>query len=234
MSLSIEITPDPAHACAAMLLGAASGGGHVVLTGGSTPATAYGELARAVGEVGVDLSDTTLWFGDERCVAAEDDRSNYKLARDSLLANLADENQPRVMRMRGELGPHEGARAYETTLQEEGTPEFDLLLLGLGPDGHCASLFPGQDTLKERSRLVLGVPEAGLAPFVPRISLSLATLCSAPSVVFLVSGSAKADAVAAAFGADSRPSEQVPSSLVAHGASGEVTVLLDPEAAAKL
>src|SRR5205085_11940038 len=107
------------------------------------------------------------------------------------------------------------------------------LLLGIGPGGHAASLFPDQATLAERSRLVIGVQEAGLEPYVPRISLTLPALTSAKQVVFLATGESKAEAVAAAFGPDAREDPHVPASMVAAGAD-EVTVLLDPPAAGKL
>ena len=107
------------------------------------------------------------------------------------------------------------------------------MLLGIGPDGHTASLFPDQPSVQEHSRLVVGVPEAGLEPFVPRISLTFPALGHAERVVFLVSGAAKADAVARAFGPGAKPDPHIPASLVPEFAE-EVTVLLDPAAAQKL
>jgi 6-phosphogluconolactonase len=233
MTVEIEVVEDPARACAAMMVGAASGGGHVVLTGGSTPKAAYEEFVRAVQAVDLDLSRTTMWFGDERCVPPEDERSNYRLAKESLLDPLGDAGPGAVRRMRGELGPDRGAEEYERELRESGPPEFDLLMLGIGPDGHTASLFPDQASLNEGERLVIGVPEAGLEPFVPRISLTLPALAMARQIVFLVSGSAKADAIAAAFGERASPNPHVPSSMVASMADA-VTVLLDPAAAERL
>jgi 6-phosphogluconolactonase len=233
LSLEIEVVDDPARACAAMLLSAVLHGGDVVLTGGSTPRPAYEELARAIRSVGRDLGEVTLWFGDERCVAPSDDRSNYRLVKQSLLDPLFDLPAPAVMRMHGELGPDKAADTYERELRDAGEPEFDLLLLGLGPDGHCASLFPDQPSLAERSRLVVGVPEAGLEPFVPRVSLTLPALASAKQIVFLVTGESKADAVAAAFGESATPDPHVPASLLVPLAS-ELIVLLDPAAAARL
>ena len=232
MNVEIEVVDDPAHACAAMLVGAVAGGGHVVLTGGSTPRAAYEELARALQELGADPGGTTLWFGDERCVPAEDERSNFRLAREALLDPLG-QAAPTANRMRGELGPEDGAADYERQLQAAGTPEFELLLLGLGPDGHVASLFPNQPTLGQRDRLVVGVPEAGLEPFVPRISFTLTAIAAAQRVVFLVSGESKAEAVGRAFASGAQPDLSVPASLVP-GVADEVTVLLDPPAAAAL
>lgn len=233
MSLEIEVLEDPARACAAMLLSAVLHGGDVVVTGGGTPRPAYEELARAIRALGRDLGDTTVWFSDERCVPPSDDRSNYRRVKQSLLDPLDDLPAPTVKRMHGELGPNKAADAYERDLRDAGEPEFDLVLLGLGPDGHCASLFPDQATLAERSRLVVGVEEAGLEPFVPRVSLTLPALASARQIAFLVTGEAKADAVAAAFGDSASPDPHVPASMLVPLAD-ELTVLLDPAAAARL
>ena len=233
MAPQIEVLDDPARGCAALLLSAVLHGGDVVLTGGSTAGPAYEELASALREVGGDLGSTTLWFGDERCVPPQDERSNYRLAKQTLLDPLSDLPGPTVMRIHGELGEEKAAEAYERQLQEVGEPEFDLLLLGLGPDGHCASLFPDQSSLAERARLVIGVPEAGLEPFVPRVSLTLSGLANAKQTVFLVTGESKADAVAAAFGSGSSPDPHVPASMLVPLAN-ELKVLLDPAAASRL
>jgi 6-phosphogluconolactonase len=152
------------------------------------------------------------------------------MAREALLDRVIPGS---VHRIQGELGHVEAADAYEHDLRVAGPPEFDLLLLGLGPDGHLASLFPGQPTLSERSRLAVGVPEAGLEPFVPRVTMTLPALASAKRIVFLVSGDSKADAVAAAFGPDARPDPNVPASLLPP-LTEEVTVLLDEPAGAKV
>lgn len=233
MTVEIEVVENPARACGAMLVGAALGGGHVVLTGGSTPKAAYAELVTAVRDVGLDLSETTFWLGDERCVDPDDDRANSKMIQESLLDPLADVTVPTFMRIKGELGPDEGADDYERELNEAGPPEFDLLLLGIGPDGHTASLFPDQATLTARSRLVVGVEMAGLEPFVPRVSFTFTALAKARRVVVLVAGESKSEAVAAAFGPDARPDPHVPASFLAKEVS-ELLVLLDPAAAARL
>jgi 6-phosphogluconolactonase len=228
MSARLEVLGDPASACAAALAEAAVPGAHIVLTGGSTPRAAYEAVAKDVWD------GVTLWFGDERCVAPEDERSNFRMAREALIDPIsAAGGRPTVQRMEGELGPEAGAEAYERIVAEAGRPEFDLLLLGLGPDGHCASLFPHQETLNERSRWIVAVQEAGLEPFVPRISFTLTAIGAARRVLFLVSGESKADAVAAAFGPEARPNPGVPASFVPEIAD-DVTVLLDAEAAAKL
>jgi 6-phosphogluconolactonase len=229
MPVEIEILDDPARACAAMLIGVAAGGGDIVLTGGSTPRAAYSELVEAVRTVGVDLSRCTMWFSDERCVPPADNRSNYSMVKAALLDALGDLPLPTVHRMRGELGPASGAEEYERELRAAGPPRFDLVLLGIGPDGHLASMFPDQASLQERSRLVVGVEQAGLEPYVPRVTLTFPALANARQIVFLATGESKAEAVAAAFGPDARPDPHVPSSLLPTQAN-EIKVLLDRDA----
>src|SRR5690348_16629456 len=133
--IEIVVAEDPARVVAERLAEAARAGGHVALTGGSTPRVAY-ELAATLE---TDWSGVELWWGDERCVPADDERSNYGMAKKALLDHV---RTGKVHRMRGELGREQGAELYE---QELGSLErFDLMLLGLGPDGHVASLFPEQ------------------------------------------------------------------------------------------
>ena len=233
MPVEIEVVDDPGRACSAMLVGVAAGGGHIVLTGGSTPRTAYEEFVEAVRTVGVDVTGSTMWFGDERCVPPEDERSNYGLAKAAMFDPLGDRGLPMIRRIKGELGPDAGALDYEDQLREAGSPRFDLVLLGMGPDGHCASLFPDQDSLNERSRIVVGIKHAGLEPFVSRVTMTLPRLANSRQVVFLVTGESKADAVAAVFGEGAKPDPHVPTSLLVPLAK-EVKVLLDPAAAARL
>jgi 6-phosphogluconolactonase len=233
MTLGFEVVDDPARACAAMMVSAAIGGGDIVLAGGSTPKAAYEQFVEAVKTVGLDLSKTTFWLGDERCVEPDDERSNYRMIKETLLDPLAEFTQPTIHRIKGELGPEEAADDYERRLRAAGPPDFDLVLLGIGPDGHTASLFPGQETLAERSRLVVGVPEAGLEPFVARVSLTITALTASQRIVFLVKGDSKADAVAEAFGQKADPDPSVPASLLAPTAK-LITVLLDRAAASGL
>jgi 6-phosphogluconolactonase len=225
----IRVCDDPARDAAERLAAAANAGEQIVLTGGSTPRRAYERLAA----MPVDWTRCTLWFGDERCVPPTDERSNFGMVRDSLLDRLP-EPLPDVRRLPGELGPDDGAAAYERELRAvfgDGIPRFDLLLLGLGPDGHCASLFPAAPALQERKRPAVGVARAGLAPFVPRVTLTLPVLNAARHVVFLVAGADKSDAVARAFG--DVPDHRSPAGLVAPTA-GTLTVLIDQAAAQRL
>jgi 6-phosphogluconolactonase len=221
--VEVVVEDDPAAVVADLLAAAARDGGHVVLTGGSTPALAY-ELAA---ERQRDWSRAELWWGDERCVPPEDERSNYGMAKRTLLDQL--EVQPSaVHRMRGELGRDAGAEEYDRELGD--LARFDLVLLGLGPDGHVASLYPDQPTLDESERRVLGA-EAKLEPYVDRITLTLPMLRAARAIVFLVAGADKAEAAARAFAGE--PSRATPGSLV-RAVSGTTTAVLDPAAAAKL
>jgi 6-phosphogluconolactonase len=223
----IRVVEDAAAEVADLIVGAAAAGGHVVLTGGSSPRRAY-EMAAGHD---VDWTAATLWFGDERCVPPSHEDSNYGMAEEALLSRLP--SQPDVLRMQGELGPDAGAAAYEAEVRERlgAEPRWDLLLLGLGPDGHIASLFPGKPEVEEGSRLVTGVPHAGMEPQVPRISLTLPALNAARSVVFLVTGESKAEAVARVFG-DS-PDSSLPATHV-RPRYGSLTVLLDEAAASRL
>src|ERR1700712_2050364 len=99
MSVSLEIVDDPAKSCAALMVGAAIAGGHIVLSGGSTPRSANQHFVEAVTSVGLDLSQTTLWLGDERCVEPDDERSNYRMIKESLLDALPA--PPTIHRVKG-------------------------------------------------------------------------------------------------------------------------------------
>ncbi|HUO75002.1 MAG TPA: 6-phosphogluconolactonase [Solirubrobacteraceae bacterium] len=229
----IEVVGDPSAACAAMLIDAVTAGGDVVLTGGSTPRPAYEELARAISESGLDASSTTLWFADERCVPPDDDRSNYLMVRRALFDRVGEGRFAGIHRIQGELGYATAADSYDGALRSWGPPEFAFVLLGIGSDGHTASMFPDQSSLAVRDRFAVGVPEAGLEPFVPRVTLTLPALGRGRQIVVLASGASKADPVAAAFGRDARPDPHVPASMLAT-LGRDVTVLIDEAAAGKL
>lgn len=213
---------EVASVVAGELVAAARAGGAIVLTGGSSPGRAY-ELAA---EREPDWSAASLWWGDERCVPPEDERSNFGLARETLLDRL-EAPAREVQRIRGELGAEEAAREYDALLHGV---SLDFVLLGIGPDGHAASLFPGQPTLDERERRAVPA-EAKLEPFVDRVTLTVPVLCSAAAVVFVVSGEEKADAVERAFARP--PDRSTPSSLI-RSTTGRTTVVADAAAAAGL
>lgn len=224
MSAELLVAPDIAAAAAERIAGWAERGGSIVLTGGETPRAAYQLAASA------DWSAARVWFGDERCVAPEDSRSNFRMASESLLDRLA-EPPVALFRIEGELGAEEAARRYAAELSEHAAEPFDLVLLGLGSDGHTASLFPGKPEIAERERLAVAVPEAGLEPFVPRVSLTVPALASAGEILFLVAGEAKAAAVRESF---ATAGAATPAAKVAAAARGRVTVLIDEAAASGL
>jgi 6-phosphogluconolactonase len=200
-----------------MLAEAAAAGVHVALSGGSTPRRAY-ELAA---ELEPDWSPAEVWWADERCVPPDDERSNYRLAREALLDRLAV--PPRaVHRIPGELDPQEAARRYDDELRGV---TLDLALLGIGGDGHTASLFPHHEALEEEERLAVALER----PDVARVTLTPPPLRAARHVVFLVVGDEKAEAVRHAFGAP--PDPGTPASLI----RGErTTAVLDRKAGARL
>ena len=218
----VETEEEAAAFAAGELVAAARAGRAIVLSGGTTPARAY-ELAA---QEEPDWGAASLWWGDERCVPPDDERSNYRLARERLLDRLSV--QPRaVKRIRGELGAEAAAAEYDRALDGA---RLDVVLLGLGPDGHTASLFPDQPTLDERSRRAVPA-EPRLDPFVDRVTMTVPALCSAPEVVFLVTGEAKAEAVERAFGAP--PGRETPASLI-RSARGRTRLVADSAAASRL
>jgi 6-phosphogluconolactonase len=212
----VENAEEAARLVAERLAEQARTGGSIVLTGGSTPRRAY-ELAAGLEP---DWSRVELWWGDERCVPPDDERSNFGMAKAALIDRLAAQPAA-VHRM-------ESAEQYEQALA--GVGPFDLLLLGLGPDGHIASLFPNFPTLEVTDRDVVGT-EAGHEPFVDRITLTLPRIAATRELLFLVTGEDKADAVARAFAGT--PSHATPGSL-ARAADGGTRAILDRAAAAKL
>ena len=218
----VEDADELANAVAERLAVVARAGGHIALTGGATPGKAYEEAA----QLERDWENAEIWWSDERCVPPDDELSNYALAKGTLLDSL--ERGPRtVHRIKGELGKEDAAADYE---RELGDTVFDLELLGLGKDGHVASLFPDAPTLHEERRRVLPA-EPGLEPFVDRVTLSIPALNSAREILFAVSGAEKAAAAFRAFA--SEPSPATPASLV-RARAGRTIAILDRAAAAKL
>jgi 6-phosphogluconolactonase len=230
MSVNVEIVDDPATTCAEIMVDVAGRGGHIVLSGGSTPRRAYAIAAESPGA----WAGAHLWFGDERCVAPDDDRSNYLMVKTTLLDPLGQRGEhPDAHRIKGELGPEQAADEYEAELRAAGPPPFHLLLLGVGPDGHTASLFGGKPALEERNRLVAPVPEAGLEPFVPRVTLTFPGLASAEQIVFLIAGESKAEIVARIFGNQSGDAPLLPAQMLLT-MSDRITLLTDAAAASLL
>jgi 6-phosphogluconolactonase len=216
---------DPAGEAAEHLARVGAAGGHIALAGGSTPRDAYERAA----EMDVDWSGATFWFGDDRCVPPDDQHSNYGMFKEAFLDRLEGE-PPTVKRIPGERGPSAAADDYERELRGalgEQTPRLDLALMGLGSDAHTASLFPDDDALNETGRVAVGVQNAGMEPYVPRVTLTVPLFNAARELVFLVTGRNKAEAVARAF-ADP-PTPAAPASLIEPG-DGSMTVLLDKAA----
>ena len=224
VTVEIVVTPDAeaaARAASKLLVEVADADGSVVLAGGSTPRRAY-ELAAAAH---ADWGGVDVWFGDDRCVPAHDPRSNQLLVREALLDWLVVE--PMVHAIPTELPSVEAAAAYDAALQDE---LLDLVLLGLGSDGHTASLFPSADTLDVLDRLAVAA-EPGLEPFVERVTLTIPALEAGAHVVFLAVGEEKAIAARRAFADE--PSQLTPASLI-RSRHGTTTVILDEAAAALL
>jgi 6-phosphogluconolactonase len=159
-------------------------------------------------------------------VPADHEWSNYGMTKRALIDRL-EQPPASVHRIEGELDAEEAARRYDEALRDV---TFDLVLLGLGPDGHAASLFPHSPGLRERERRAIPA-EAGLEPFVDRVTLTIPVLESAPLVVWLIAGAAKAEAAARAFAGD--PSPATPASLI-RSKTGDTIAILDREAASLL
>jgi 6-phosphogluconolactonase len=204
-NLTVVAGTDALAQAAAQLVLAQVGPGDgrraVCLTGGSTPEHLYRLLATQPYRGAIPWDRIHFFWGDDRFVPPEDKRSNCGIARRLLLdhvplppANIhpIPTDAPSVA---------EAARRYQTELQhfygadrfDPGRPLFDVVLMGVGSDGHTASLFPGQAPIDEKERWVVGVPEAGLEPFVPRVTLTLPALASTRAMLFLVSGRGKRD-----------------------------------------
>jgi 6-phosphogluconolactonase len=213
---------DAAGAAAGLLAGAARAGGHLALAGGSTPRRAYQLVARSE----PDWSRAHVWWGDERCVQPGDERSNFRLVREALLDKL-EQAPAGVHRIRGELGAESAAAEYDRALAGV---TLDFVLLGIGPDGHTASLFPNSPALDERDRLAVAA-KPGLAPFVDRVTMTIPELAAARQLVFLAVGDDKAEAAARTLA--SEPDPATPASLV-RSANGRTAAILDRAAAALL
>lgn len=202
----------------------------IALSGGSTPKPIYAKLATEPYRSSIDWSKISVYFGDERCVPPDSDQSNYHMARGALLSQvpIPDAN---IHRMRGEDDPQAAAIAYGRLLKAHfGDGGVDLILLGMGPDGHTASLFPHTDALAETHHRCV-------ANYVPqmstwRITMSAPFINRAAAVCFMVQGADKADRIVQVI-EGARDEQTLPSQLIMP-ASGRLIWLLDREAAAKL
>jgi len=211
--------PDPASVAArasALIVRALSsardqrGHAHIALSGGTTPGLTYELLALQE----MDWEGVHVWFADERCVGPGHEDSNYRLASETLLgpAGLA---AAQVHRMQGELGPQRGSELYTAELQgvlgSPSLPVLDLIVLGIGPDGHVASLFPGAPALRiSGPPACIGISDSPKPP-PQRLTLSLPVLRAARGCLLIATGASKADAVSAML---AEPSEHVPASLL--------------------
>ncbi len=204
---------------------------HVALSGGHTPERAHELLAEAI----TDWEGIEVWFADERCVGPEDEQSNYLMVRRTLLEHIGG-TRPTVHRMEGELGPEKGAERYAQALLANVTaganaaaggetlPVLDVVVLGIGPDGHTASLFPDAPTLSAGEEAIcLGVHGSPKPP-PERITLSLAVLRAARRCLLPAVGAGKREAVQGALGP---ATPHVPASLLRRE---RLTLILDDAA----
>ena len=183
------------------------GRAHVALAGGTTPGGAYRLLAPT------RWSEVELWFGDERCVGPDDPESNYRMVVETLLPVAAGAT---VHRIEGELGAERAADAYDALVRArvpagaDGVPVLDVAVLGIGEDGHTASLFPHNSALEAADRVAVAVHDAPKPP-PDRVSLTLEVLRAARACVLLASGAGKAQPLARAL---AEPDPAVPASLL--------------------
>jgi len=211
----------------------------VALTGGSSPHKTYELLAQAPRSARIDWANVFVFLGDERFVPFDDDRSNYGMCRRLLLDHVPLKDEQVFPIPTNAATPEEAADEYARTLtralgQTAGgpPPALDLVLLGMGDDGHCASLFPGMPTLRVQDRWVVSSPPGTLPPPVDRVTCTFPVLNAARQVVFLVNGEKKATAVRDIFegwaGVEQHPAAGVRPS------AGTLTWLLDETAAGLL
>jgi 6-phosphogluconolactonase len=192
----------------------------LVLAGGETPRRVYASLSSAPWRDRIRWSEVHVFFGDERCVPPADPRSNYRMARETLL-DAVPLPAANVHRIRGEADPAVEAVRYEQEMtaffNTSSLPAFDLILLGLGADGHTASLFPGSAALRERERRVVADYVAATASW--RVTFTVPTINAARQVAFLVAGSNKSRALCNVLRGPHQP-ETWPAQLIDPAAGG--------------
>jgi len=193
----------------------------ICLTGGSGPKALYALLGSPDYRSRIAW-DRVHWFiGDERFVNANDPRNNMTIAREIFLNRCAPPANIHPIPTQAR-DPDTAARHYESELQnfygarhlDAARPLFDLVLMGLGPDGHTASLFPGDKALTEAGRWVVGVDSANVEPFVPRVTLTLPALASSREMLFLVTGETKRDILSKVMAGADLPGTRVHSNGV--------------------
>jgi len=203
----------------------------VALAGGSTPQRMYSRLSGAH----LDWSSIHFFWGDERCVPPDHTDSDYRMANEALLSHLTIPLE-NIHRIPGELPAEEAAQDYEDELRRffgGETPHFNLVLLGLGGDGHTASLFPGSPAVREKVHWVAAVRHRGQPPpLVDRVTLTLPVLNAAAQVLFLVSGAEKAERLVQVLHGSYQP-DLLPAQAV-KPVNGVVHWLVDKAAAVKL
>jgi 6-phosphogluconolactonase len=212
----------------------------VALSGGSTPKPMNALLAAPPFGEGVDWAQVFIFWSDERCVSPDNADSNYRMARETLLSRIAIPNE-NIHRVHGENSSERAARVYEDELREffrqpggsSTPPRFDLILLGLGEDGHTASLFPGTPGIRENRRWAVAVKHEGPpAPFVDRVTFTPPVINAAANVVFLVAGANKAERLYQVLHEQYDP-DRLPAQVV-RPANGKLFWLLDEGAGAKI
>jgi 6-phosphogluconolactonase len=206
----------------------------IALSGGSTPRVLYGLLGDEPYRSQINWSQVEIFWSDERCVPPDSSDSNYQLAQEVLLSKVPIPAS-QIHRMPADKPDHDAASLeYTQEMQRvfgtDGIPSFDLLQLGMGPEGHTASLFPHQPSLHEQQRLVMPVNVPKPPP--PRLTFTPPLLNAAKHVLFLVTGADKAEAVQAVLEGGYQP-EEYPAQIV-RPPHGDVTWMLDTAAAGKL
>ncbi len=206
----------------------------IALSGGSTPRVLYGLLGAEPYRSQIDWALVEIFWSDERCVPPDSKDSNYSLAQEVLLSKIPI-SASQIHRMPADKADRDAAsleytQEMQSVFGTDGIPSFDLLQLGMGPEGHTASLFPHQESLQEQQRLVMPVTVPKPPP--PRLTFTPPLLNAAHHILFLVTGADKADAVQAVLESGYQPDEY-PAQIV-RPPHGEVTWMLDTAAAEKL
>lgn len=208
----------------------------VCLAGGNTPRSAYELMTTQEYTSLIDWSNAYVFWGDERCVPPESPESNVRMVRETLL-NFVPVPINHINRIRGELPPVQAAEQYDRTLRDffrdrmnSGKPRFDLVLLGMGADGHTASLFPGTTALREEKRWAVANHVPSLDAW--RVTLTAPAINAAANVIFLVSGAEKAETVKSVLEGNEN-SAQLPAQMI-KPENGHLLWLLDDPAASRL